>query len=93
MDGTSSAAGAGAPPWPALGAADLERLHFLAYRRRMGRLRPAAPVDATVEALCTALLREPPAPRVWVSGRSQGSLPPLWQEWAEQQTQRGVHAR
>jgi hypothetical protein len=92
MDGTSPAAGLDALPWPALSAADLERLHFFAYLRRTGRLRPAAPVDATVDALCT-VLREPPAPRVWVSGRSHGGLPPLWQTWAEQQKQRSAHAR
>jgi hypothetical protein len=93
MDGTSSATGSGAPPWPALSAADLERLRFFAYLRRMGRLRPAAAVDASVDALCMALLREPPAPRVRGSGPSHGGLPPIWQAWAEKQRQRGAHAR
>jgi hypothetical protein len=93
MDGTSSAAGWGASPRPALSAADLERLRFFAYLRRTGRLRPAAPVDVTVDALCTALLREPPAPRVRVSRPSHGGLPPIWQAWAETQKQRSAHAQ
>jgi hypothetical protein len=79
-------------PGPALSAADLERLRFFAYLRRTGRLRPAA-VDASVDALCTALLREAPAPRVRGSGPSHGGLPSIWQAWAEQQRQRGAHAR
>jgi hypothetical protein len=79
-------------PWPALSAADRRRLHFVAYLRRTGRLRPAAPVTAAVEALCTALLR-PPAPRVRVSGPSHGGLPPIWQAWAEKQKVRGRYAR
>jgi hypothetical protein len=93
MDETPPAARQGAPPWPALSAADLRRLHFFAYLRRTGRLRPAAPVTVAVDALCTALLQEPPAPRVKVSGPYHGGLPPLWQTWAEKQKQRGAHAR
>lgn len=96
MDGTSPAAGPEAALWPALSAADLERPHFFAYPRRTGRLRPAAPVDAAVDAMCTSLLREPPAPRVRVNGKHNpycGDLPPIWQAWAEQQKARGAHAR
>ena len=92
MDVTLQEARPGAPPWPALSAADLRRLHFFAYLRRTGRLRPAAPADATVDAICTAL-REPPAPRVRGSRPYHGGLPPLWQTWAEQQKPRGAHAR
>jgi len=93
MDVTSSEAWPEVPLWPALSATDLERLHFFAYLRRTGRLRPAAPVDATVDALCTAVLRESPAPRVRAGGPYHGGLPPLWQAYAAKQKQRGAQAR
>jgi hypothetical protein len=93
LDATLQEARPEALPWPALSAADLRRLHFFAYLRRTGRLRPAAPVTAAVDALCTALLREPPASRVRGSGPYHGGLPPLWQTWAEKQKPRGAHAR
>jgi hypothetical protein len=92
MDGIPPAARQGARPWPALSAADLRRLTFFAYLRRTGRLRPAAPVTAAVDALCTALLR-PPAPRVRGSGPSHGGLPPVWQAYAKKQKLRGGYAR
>ena len=93
MDETPPAARQGAPPWPALSAADLRRLTFFAYLRRTGRLRHAAAVDATMDALCTALLQRPSAPRERGSGPSHGGLPPIWQAWAEKQKLRGGYAR
>jgi hypothetical protein len=72
--------------WPSLSADDLRRLHFFAYLRRTGRMRAPAPTGEEIDALCMALLREPPAQRT-VIGRRQnayhGGLPLLWQAWAE----------
>ncbi len=83
------------PSWPSLSADDLHRLRFFAYLHRRGRLRPPAPIGAEVDALCTALLREPPAPQATIGGRRNayhGGLPPLWQAWAEKQKQRDAQA-
>ena len=49
-----------APAWPSLSTDDLRRLRFLAYRHMTGRIRPPAPIRPEVDALCTALFREPP---------------------------------
>lgn len=51
------------PAWPALSADDLRRLRFLVYLHKTGHIRPPAPIRPEVDALCTALFREPPAPR------------------------------
>lgn len=45
-----------APLWPHLDEREQRRLHFLAYLRRSGRLRPAPAVSPATEALCAALL-------------------------------------
>src|SRR5258708_33574680 len=44
---------------PLLSPAALQRLRFLAYRRQTGRIQPPWPVSSEVDALCTALLRNP----------------------------------
>jgi hypothetical protein len=96
MDLTPPDARTAEPSWPALSASDLRRLSFFAYLRRTGRLRPPSPIGPEVDALCTALLREPPAPRVTVGGRRNahhGGLPPLWQAYAERQKWRGAQAQ
>lgn len=41
--------------WPQFNVRELDRRHFLLYRRRTGRVRPPAPVRAETEALCMAL--------------------------------------
>jgi hypothetical protein len=79
------------PTWPSLSAADLRRLHFLAYLRLTGRIRPPAPIRPAVDALCTALFRAPPAPRATIGERPNayhGGLPPLWQAWAAKQARK-----
>jgi hypothetical protein len=72
--------------WPSLSADDLRQLRFFAYLRRTGRIRPPAPIGTEVDALCTSLLREPPAPRAAIGGRQNayyGGLPLLRQTWTE----------
>jgi hypothetical protein len=74
------------PAWPSLSADDLRRLRFFAYLRRTGRIRPPAPTEEEVDALCAALLREPPTARATIGGGPNayhGGLPLLWQAWAE----------
>ena len=96
MDVPAPHGSAAAPAWPSLSADDLRRLRFLAYLHRMGRIRPPAPIRPEVDALCTALFREPSAPRAAIGGRPNayhGGLPPLWQAWVEKQKQRGAQAR
>jgi hypothetical protein len=84
------------PAWPALSADDLRRLRFFTYLRMTGRIRPPASIGPEADALCAALLREPPARRVPGSvprNPYHGGLPPVWQAWAEKQKQRGAQAR
>jgi hypothetical protein len=86
MDATALDRWTTEPAWPALSADDLRRLRFFAYLRQKGRIRPPAPAGEEAEALCAALLREPPASRAAISGRQHayhGGLPLLWQAWAE----------
>jgi hypothetical protein len=88
---TSTVGARAAEPSPRLLSPDeWQRLRFLAYLRRTGRLRPPATVAAEVDALCTALLRNPPSPPTGSEGprAPYGGLPPLWRAWAEQQAQR-----
>jgi len=88
---TSTVGARTAEPFPLLLNSDeLHRLRFLAYLRRTGRIRPPATVAAEVDALCAALLRNPPSPRTTTEGprTPYGGLPPLWRAWAEQQEKR-----
>jgi hypothetical protein len=92
------------PAWPTLSADDLRRLHFFAYLRRTGRIRPPAPFRAEIDALCTTLLREQPTRPATIGRRGSAhhsnlrpvwhhdGLPPVWQAWAEKQKQRGAQA-
>ena len=54
-----------APCWPQFSERERARLRFLVYRRQTGRICPAAPVRAEVDALCAALLATsgPPDPQ------------------------------
>ena len=54
-----------APRWPPFSERERARLRFLVYRRQTGRIRPAAPVRADVDALCASLLATsgPPDPK------------------------------
>jgi hypothetical protein len=78
---------------PTLSEVELARLRFLAYLRQSGQLRPAGPVVAGIEALCARLLRGGPASDETEGPQrelSRGSLPLLWQRWAELQQRRGA---
>jgi hypothetical protein len=46
----------GARRWPQFSRQEVRRLEFLAYRRQTGRLHPALPIRADVDALCATLL-------------------------------------
>jgi hypothetical protein len=76
--------------WPEFSAAELRRLHFLAYRRATGRLRPPRRLRTAGVRLAeeiAAYLRtpapRPPAPQV--RDAAAPDVPPLWRAWLEAQ--------
>jgi hypothetical protein len=75
--------------WPEFSAAELRRLHFLAYRRAAGRLRPPRPLRAAGVRLAgeiAAYLRAPaPPPAPQVQDAAVVDVPPLWRAWLEAQ--------
>jgi hypothetical protein len=75
--------------WPEFSAAELRRLHFLAYRRVTGRLRPPRPLRAAgvrLAAEIAAYLRTPVPPPVPVPQHAAApDVPPLWRAWLDAQ--------
>ena len=75
--------------WPEFNAPELRRLHFLAYRRAAGRLRPPRPLRAAGVRLAeeiAAYLRTPAPPPVPVPRYAAAlDVPPLWRAWLDAQ--------
>jgi hypothetical protein len=73
-----------AAQWPQFSAQELRRLRFHVYRRHTGRIQPAEPVRAEVDALCAALLARSSPPAYAASELpADRVLSRLWVAWAE----------